>query len=331
VCGSDLHAWRGEYDVSGGEPQPFSRSLGHEMMGTVERLGEGVERDSTGRPLAVGDRIVYRYFMPCGRCRACMQGRTPRCPEGLRYRYPPERYPHFNAAYGQYYYLHAGHTVYQLPDDVPDALAAPANCALSQVIYCLEQAEAGMDDHLVIQGAGGLGIYAVAVARERGVRQVIVIDGIDERLELARAFGADEMIHLNEFPTPDDRVRRVRELTDGWGADVVLEVVGHPRVLPEGIAMLGQGGRYVEVGNINQGLKQEIDPAVLVHGGKTILGVMWYKPECLLKAIHLLHHARDRYPFDKIISHRYPLTDISTAFAEQDAGHVQRAALLPWA
>ena len=331
VCGSDLHIWRGEYDISGGEPQPFSRSMGHEMMGTVAGLGDGVQHDSSGAPLALGDRIVYRYFIPCGHCRACLRRRTPRCPDALRYRYPPEQYPHFNAAYGQYFYLQAGHTVYKLPEALPDALAAPANCALSQVIYCLEQAGAGLDDHVVIQGAGGLGINAVAVAREMGVRQVIVIDGIEERLELAREFGADETILIGSFPTPEDRVRRVRELTDGWGADVVLELVGHPRVVPEGIAMLGQGGRYVEVGNINQGMTQAIDPSVLVHGGKTILGIMWYEPESLLKAIHLLATHPDRYPFDKIISHRYPLTEINTAFAEQDAGHVHRAALLPWA
>ncbi|MBI3461633.1 MAG: zinc-binding dehydrogenase [Planctomycetes bacterium] len=330
VCGSDLHAWRGQYDVAAGKTPPFSCSLGHEMIGTVVRLGEGVERDSAGQPLAADDRIVYRYFYPCGRCRSCLRRRTPRCLKAMRYRYPPEQYPHFNAAYGQYYYLHPNHTVFKVPENVSDDLAAPANCALSQVIECLQRAGAGLDDHVVIQGAGGLGINAIAVAREMGVRQIIVIDGIEERLELARAFGADQLVDLREYPTPESRVKRVKELTESWGADIVLEVAGHPRVIPEGIAMLGQGGIYVEVGNINQRLTAEIDPSVLVHGGKTIVGVMWYEPPSLQKALDLLATKQDKYPFHKILSHKYPLTAISTAFQEQDAGHVQRAALLPW-
>ena len=70
VCGSDLHIWRGEYDISRGQPEPYSRVIGHEMLGIVHRLGDGMDADSAGRPLRVGDRVVYRYFMPCGTCRA---------------------------------------------------------------------------------------------------------------------------------------------------------------------------------------------------------------------------------------------------------------------
>ena len=330
ICGSDLHAWRGEYDVSGGQPQPFSRSLGHEMAGIIVKLGEGVHTDSADQPLNPGDRVVYRYFTACGHCRACLRGRTPRCTNGLRFRYPPEQYPHFNAAYGQYYYLTPNHVIYKVPDNVSDDLAAPANCALSQVIYSLEQAQAGLNDHVVIQGAGGLGINAIAVAREMGVAQIIVIDGIDERLELSREFGADQCIDIREYPKPESRVRRVRELTDGSGADIVMELVGHPRVVPEGLEMLAPGGTYLEVGNINQNLYQEIDLSVLVHGGKSLLGIMWYDPESLLKALQLLSTRQNQYPFHKILSHRYPLSEITTAFQEQDKGHVQRAALLPW-
>src|SRR5262245_31423832 len=67
ICGSDLHIWRGEYDLSRGESEPYSRAIGHEMIGTVHKLGEGVTADCAGKPLATGDRVVYRYFVPCGR------------------------------------------------------------------------------------------------------------------------------------------------------------------------------------------------------------------------------------------------------------------------
>lgn len=330
VCGSDLHIWRGEYDVFRGQTEPFCLSIGHEMVGRITALGAGVTHDWAGQPLAVGDRIAYQYFCPCGQCRSCRTGRTPRCIHGHRYRTPPTEYPHFNAAYGQYYYLRKAQAVFKVPQNVPDVLAGPANCALSQVIDGLEQAAVGPGDSLVIQGAGGLGINAIAVAKERHVSQIIVIDGIDSRLELAHEFGADITIDLKEFKTPGDRVQRVRELTDGHGADAVMELVGSPAVLPEGIEMLCNGGTYLEIGNINQKLAVEFIPAALVHGGKTLLGLMWYRPESLQKALELLSTRADRYPFHKLLSHQYPLSAIDEAFRDQDAGSVHRAALLPW-
>tara|TARA_B100000029_G_scaffold458445_1_gene487866 strand:- start:42 stop:1166 length:1125 start_codon:yes stop_codon:yes gene_type:complete len=330
VCGSDLHIWRGTYDVSRGNSEPFCLSIGHEMTGVVHELGDGFTADSAGEPLAVGDRVVFQYFVGCGECRSCRRDTTPRCPEGLKYRYPPDQYPHFTAAYGQYYYLRPGQAVFKVPDNVPDELAGPANCALAQVIDGLERGGAGPEDRLVIQGAGGLGLNAIAVARERGVGQVIVVDGIPSRLELALAFGADHVIDLNEFPSAEDRIRRVFELTEGDGADLVMELVGSAQVLPEAIGMLAQGGTLLEIGNINQGQTVTMDPSQLVHGGKTIIGMMWYRPESLRSALQLLSESAANYPFDRVLSHSYPLTEIDQAFADQDTGSVQRAALLPW-
>ena len=94
--------------------------------------------------------------------------------------------------------------------------------------------------------------------------------------------------------------------------------------------MLAQGGKYVEIGNINQKLTVEIDQSVLVHGGKSILGIMWYQPDSLLKALEFLSTRQTKYPLDRVLSHRYPLTAINQAFLDQDAGRVHRAALLPW-
>ncbi|MBE0481034.1 MAG: alcohol dehydrogenase catalytic domain-containing protein, partial [Dehalococcoidia bacterium] len=79
ICGSDMHMWRGETDLAAlGAPLPAI--LGHEMLGTVAKLGKGVITDSAGQPLSEGDRVVHRYFYPCGRCRACVKGDDPACP-----------------------------------------------------------------------------------------------------------------------------------------------------------------------------------------------------------------------------------------------------------
>jgi threonine dehydrogenase-like Zn-dependent dehydrogenase len=147
--------------------------------------------------------------------------------------------PFFVGGFGDYFLLPAGAVVYTVPDAVPDEVACGANCALSQVMYGLERVDQRLGEMVVVQGAGALGLYAVAVAKARGAARVIAVNGVPERLELARAFGADDVIDLNAAATVKDRVKIVRELTDGQGADVVVEVVGHPSAIDEGLKMLG--------------------------------------------------------------------------------------------
>src|SRR5262249_24688595 len=103
-----------------------------------------------------------------------------------------------------------------------DNLVAPVNCALSQVVYGLNRIGVWLGDTVVIQGAGGLGINAIAVARDMGAGRIIAIDGVAERLALAREFGADATINLRDLPDPADRVARVKELTGGGGAAVCV-------------------------------------------------------------------------------------------------------------
>ena len=328
ICGSDMHIWRGEFNVSGvGFALP--RILGHEMTGRIHELGEGVNTDSAGSPLAVGDRVVYRYFYPCGACPVCQRGFTAACKDAMpQLSTSCEEPPHFKGAYGEYYYLQPRHSVFKVPDELSDEVVAPINCALSEVIFGLERVDFRFGETIVIQGAGGLGVNMTAVAKEMGAGKIIVVEGIPERIELALAFGADEIIDMRELPQSEDRVKRVKELTAGWGADVVAELAGTPNAVPEGLSMLGTGGRYMEVGNVSPGLTYEADPAVLVWDSKSIIGVKWYETETLKKALEFLVRTKGKYPFDKVISHKFPLEKVNEAFAEQDKGHIQRTALV---
>jgi D-arabinose 1-dehydrogenase-like Zn-dependent alcohol dehydrogenase len=329
VCGSDLHQWRGEFDVEK-FGRPYPQILGHEMAGTVHQLGEGVSRDTAGVPLQVGDRVVWRYFYPCGNCRACLKKVTRACPNARTYLTRScDAAPHFYGAFGDYYYVRPGAAIFKVPDELTDTMVAGVNCALSQVVGGLQLAGVKMGDSVVIQGAGGLGVYATAIARELGAGQVIVIDSIPERLELARGFGADQTIDIEEFPDADMRVKRVFDLTDNWGADIVAELVGHPRVCNEGLRMLGRTGRYLEIGNINPGLTYELDPSTLIFGNRSILGMVYYEAEHLQQALDLMRRSRDRYPWDKVISHTFPLEQINEAFVAADQGRVTRAAIVP--
>ncbi len=329
ICGSDLHMWRGDVNLTLlGAPLPAI--LGHEMAGTVAKLGEGVLTDSAGQPLAVGDRVVYRYFFPCGNCHACMTGDDAACPMApLAVVTTCEEYPHFFGGYAEYYYLRPNHTIFKIPDNVTDDMAAPVNCALSQVVYGLERVNFSFGETIVIQGAGGLGLYATALAKDMGADKVIVIDQIDERLKLAKEFGADELIDLREITTPMERMLRVRELTGGWGANVVAELVGSPQVVSEGLDMLGNGGRYLEIGNVSPLMTCDYNPASLVMSNKNIFGVMFYTATAMKKALDFLSRAKDRYPFEKLLSHSYPLEQINEALAAQDKGAICRSAIVP--
>ena len=95
--------------------------------------------------------------------------------------------------------------------------------------------------------------------------------------------------------------------------------------------MVGRTGRYLEIGNINPGLKYELDPSTLIFGNRSILGMVYYEGEHLQQALELMRRTRDRYPWDKVVSHTFPLERINEAFAEADQGRVTRAAIVPYA
>ncbi len=316
ICGSDLHVWRGDIRLAMMGPGP--RILGHEMTGRVAKLGANVTTDSLGRPLKEGDRIVYPYFFPCRRCYQCLRGEFAACMT----KYPPppnaDNPPHFLGAYAEYFYMKTAAFVFKVPDDLSDEVLTPVNCALSEVIYALHKAPFRLGDTVVIQGAGGLGVNATAVARSMGAGTIIAIDGVPERLKLARECGADVLIDINEAKTPQDRIAQVMGLTGGRGADLVCEFVGLPAAIPEGLGMVRAGGTYLEVGNISLGQTTTIDPSQLVWFNKTIVAVNMYDPWILPVALDFLQRNGERFPLAQVVSHKYSLEEIDDAFQQAE-------------
>lgn len=329
ICGSDVHAWHGTFATRGLGGQ-LPTVLGHEMVGAVEALGDGVSTDSNGKPLEPGTRVVFPYFFCCHRCRNCLAGRRNACINlKMAMLGRADEPPYFVGGYGDYYLLPAGAVVYTVPDSVSDDIAAGANCALSQVMYGLERVDLQLGETVVVQGAGALGLYAIAVAKARGAATVIAIDGVPERLELATAFGADRVIDMTKVAEVKDRARIVRTLTDGQGADVVVEVVGHPSAIDEGLKLLGQFGRYVEIGNINIGKTFEFDPSRFVFGNKAMVGVSLYDPAVLSRALTFLEQNQDRLPLNRLAAACYSLDDINEAFAAAEGRRDVRASIVP--
>jgi threonine dehydrogenase-like Zn-dependent dehydrogenase len=323
ICGSDLHIWRGDTPL-----RPGDHIIGHEMVGRVAELGRNIQTDSQGQPLAAGDRVTFLYFYFCGRCYACLEGYRSACVNMMRNPYQMGDVMISMGAYAEYYYLRPGHYVFKVPDDLSDDMVAPVNCALAQVTSGLQRIGLHIGQSIVIQGAGGLGIYAAAVARDMGAAKIIVIDRFEPRLQMAAAFGADHLINLETYQTEEARVQRVRELTNGWGADICVEVVGSPSVIPEGIRMLKNGGQYLIMGSINPKQTAALEAGRIVFGRITLVALAPYEPWVIPQALDFMRRHSQHYPFQKLISHTFPLSEINEAFQQSDAGAVIRASIV---
>lgn len=329
VCGSDLHTYRG--DQSAVPLPPTGRVMGHEGTGVVFQLGEGLTTDSLGKPIKEGDRVMYSAIRPCGRCYQCVRGDGNWCPN-RRYGGSAGEFPYFTGTYADYYYLPANHPIFLVPDELPDSVLGFVNCAMGTVTEGLMRAGCSEGDYVVVQGAGGLGLNATAMAKDMGAHKVIVLDRLPHRLELAEEFGADHTINVEEFNTPRTRKDRVMELTGGRGADIVMELVGRPELLTEGVDFLTNGGTYVEIGNISRDRTVTIDPSTLLSG-KKIMGSLMYRPHLLPLMMDTLVKNQGKLPYEKIVSHSYPLADVNRAFAESEWNErqtaVSRAMLIP--
>jgi len=327
ICGSDIHGYVGDFGPATGQKGP-PRIGGHEFVGKVYKLGSNVKTDTTGQPLKEGDRVVWCYYLACGRCPACINDMAP-CPNrhahGVR---SSDDYPHFKGAFAEYYYLSPGQWIYKVPDTLPDESVVFVDCAASTVTYALSKVCFPFGAKAVIQGAGGLGLSAAPIVKDMGVDPLIVIDKIPARLELAKTFGADYTIDYNEYPTPEARIERVRELTGGSGVDLVLEVVASdPTVVPEGLEMLGLGGTYLTVGLVGP-FSATLGMGPFINKGIKLIGSANYRAWTIPKVLEFMERTKDKYPFDKIISHNFKLPEVEEAYKQQIAGKVVRAGIV---
>ncbi|MGI8392321.1 zinc-binding dehydrogenase [Leucobacter sp. W1038] len=324
VCGSDIHQFH--YHSAALR----EAALGHEFVAEISALGSEITKDNAGQPVAVGDRVAPVYYITCRKCARCLRGEFGMCQNSLReWAKNPELAPHFTGAFATHYYLHPDQYFFKVPDGLSDAVVAGANCGLSQMIFALDKTRLSAGSTLLIQGAGGLGLYAAAVAKERGVR-VLVVEGVDERIELARNFGADEIVDMREHATVEARVARVLELTNGDGPDVVLEVTGVAAAFPESVELARVGGEIVSVGNLNvgEGFQVTLSPGLITRKNLTIHGVLRYDPWYLQKALAFLLRTQDRYPFESLTERTYPFEDLTTAISDSEARKVTRASII---
>lgn len=324
ICRSDIHSYQGH------RPNPCPGVLGHEIIGVIEALGAGVDKDMRGDPLAPGDRITWsEYFIP-GRSYFTEVLDLPQKSPGVdKYGHmAAETPPHHHGGFGEYCYILSQSWILRLPDELSDEEATPINCGVATMIAVTEAAGIRMGQTVVVQGLGLLGLYGAAIAKARGARAVIGLDTLAERRERAYRFGVD----LALDPATSDRadlLRQVKAVCRPEGADAVLEVCGVPDVIPLGIDMLRVGGTYVLGGVVNPNALVTLDANLVLRKLLTLRGVHNYHPRNLIEALDFVVANRQRFPFHDLVDGKYPLDRVNDAMADAAARRVLRAAIVP--
>jgi threonine dehydrogenase-like Zn-dependent dehydrogenase len=325
VCGTDVHLWKGQLSI----PRPVI--MGHETVGVIERLGGGPEKDWTGEPLREGDRITWSAGRFCGQCRNCTQSRQPtRCENRTAYgiSFCSDEAPHFSGGYAEYIYLRPGTAIFKLTD-VPTEAVVGAGCALVTAIHGLERMGINWGDRVVIQGSGPVGLAVLAVAKSSGAVSSVVVGGPAPRLKLAQDFGADHVIDIQDINAPGARVAEVRQITGGFGADAVIECVGSPSVIAEGFEMCRDGGKYLVLGHYGDAGASPINPHVITRKQLTVYGSWASEPRHLAAAIEFLRKERERFPFERLVSHRFPLESAFEALQTTAAWSSSKSVIVP--
>lgn len=325
ICGTDVHLHAGQLEV------PLPLIMGHESVGRVAAMG-GAVRDWLGRPLVAGDRVAWTAGRACGTCRYCRLHRLPsRCQNRKAYgvNTPCDSPPHLLGGYAEFHLLHAGTAVFRLPDDLPAEAVVGAGCGLVTAVHGQERMPCFAGDAVVVQGAGPVGLAAVALAKEAGARPLIVIGGPAERLERCRRFGADETIDLAKYATPASRLDAVRAMTHGLGADVVVECVGAPAAVAESWELCRDGGRCLVLGQYCNAGPTPLNPHLITRRELTITGSYGSEPHHWVYALEFLRTRRDRYPFHELITHRYRLEQVNEALAAVAAWQTGKAVITP--
>ncbi|MCB9080253.1 MAG: alcohol dehydrogenase catalytic domain-containing protein [Lewinellaceae bacterium] len=235
ICGSDLHIYHAhERGLDSGTV------MGHEFIGEVVEVGKGIQR------WRIGDRVMCPFTTSCGECFYCKKGLTCRCERGQFFGWVEKG---LGLHGGQAEYVRvplADQTLMAIPDGLPEEVALLLGDILSTGYFCADQADIHPEGVQVVVGCGPVGLMAIWAAQKLGARQLYAIDAIPERLALAAAWGATPL-HLHD----DNPLGQIRELTQGRGADSVLEVVGNTSAGRLAWELLRPGGTLSTVGVCN--------------------------------------------------------------------------------
>lgn len=244
ICGSDIHG----YDGSSGRRIP-PLVMGHEAAGIVTEVGDQVSRFKTG------DHITFDSTVSCGKCFFCRRGEINLCDHRKVLGVSCDEYRR-HGAFAEYVSV-PQHICYQLPENLPFEHAAMIE-AVSVAVHAANRTPVSLGDTAVVVGSGMIGLLAIQAIRLAGCSQVIAVDLDSSRLELAQQLGADVGLKADEVDVPTE----IKKLTNGHGADVVLEVVGTTATIQTAVDCARKGGTITLVGNLAPSIEMPLQSIV---------------------------------------------------------------------
>ena len=291
TCGTDLKIFQRGY-VEGVIKLPTV--FGHEWAGEVVETGEDVSWPKVGMRVRAGNSA------PCMRCRMCQQGSFNLC-EDMMWLW---------GAYAEYIKIPA-RMVLVNTQEIPTHVSFE-EAAITEPLACVlrgaEKANIQLGQSVAIIGAGPIGLLHLLVAKKMGAEKIIMTDLVEERLEFARRLGADETVNAQH----EDAVEKTKELTQHYGADVVIEAIGQPSTWEQALKMVRKGGTVLEFGGCPPNTEIRVSTELLHYGDVTIIGAFHTTPGHFKKALNLI--ASGTINVQPLITRKTSLTKIKDAF-----------------
>ena len=341
ICGTDKHAYQGYTTQYGGRALEFPIIQGHENVGTVAAIGgDGEYTDFEGVPLNVGDRVVVGANVSCGKCYYCRHDfpyyfceNTTDYGNNLSAKNPP----HLFGGWSQYIYIVPGSFLVRVPDELPNEVAVLTEImAVSVGLDRAKQMSAfpnesfRFDDTVVVLGVGPLGMCFLMKARMLGAGTIVAVDLSEFRLNFAKRLGADFALNASTTSAAE-KLAFIRGLTQGRGADVVIECAGVPQAVPEALNMLRLGGMLVEAGNFSDLGEIGISPhRHLCAKNVRILGVGGEEPAAYGPSMRQMARYMKHYPLREFVTHRFRLNEAEAALHKSIEPDSMKVVLEPW-
>src|SRR5687768_7964679 len=308
ICGTDLHIVRGEYPVAPG------LVIGHEPVGVIEQIGDGVIG------YEVGDRVLVGAITPCGQCSACLSAHWSQCGHGIGYEpLGGWRFGNtINGAQAEYLLVpYAQANLAKIPDTVTNEQAVLLADIASTGFSGAESAKIRLGDSVVIFAQGPIGLCATVGSKLMGASLIIAVDGDENRLAIAKRMGADIVLDYRHTDVTAD----VKRLTDG-GADVAIEALGTQQTFESCLKSLRPGGTLSSLGVYSGKLELPYDAFAAGIGDYKITTTLC--PGGKERMRRLMEMVRyHRIDLTPLITHRYPLDQIAEAyevFGERSGG-----------
>ena len=306
TCGTDLKVWR-----RGGHARMLKPPtlFGHEAAGEVVALGAGV----TG--WQIGDRVVANNSAPCMNCFFCQRQEFSLCPN-LTFN---------NGTFAEFLRIPAPivqHNLLPIPDGIPTAIASMTE-PLACVLHGIARSNIKPADRVVLLGDGAIGLMFVAALAQQQV-EVIQFGGSDLRLAIGQSLGAAQTFN---YHSADNIPELVKSLTDGWGADIVIEATGVPSAWETAIACARPGATVNLFGGCPRDTSISVDTEQLHYSELTLKGVFHNTPQYVREALNFLTKHADRMQL--LISGQQPLTELEQVFQAMKARQVIKVAIAP--